>query len=57
VAKVRIWAELDEKMLAAYEAEAGRRGVSVESLLEQTVKCLLAELEHEGTDDHAIFPC
>jgi len=57
VPRVRVWAELSEEHLAAYESEAERRGVSLESLVEQTVNCLLAELEHEGTDDHPIFPC
>jgi hypothetical protein len=50
---VRVSAELSDEMFHAYEGEATRRGVSVESLIQQTVNCLLQELEQEereGTD-------
>ena len=43
--KVRVWAELSDEHYKAYEAEAKRRGVSVEELVQQTVNCLLRELE------------
>ncbi len=50
---VQVLAELSDEMYHAYEGEAARRGVSVESLIQQTVNCLLQELEQEeleGTD-------
>lgn len=49
--KVRVWAELSDDMYEALVGEARRQGVSVESLVEQTVNCLIKELdeeEHEG---------
>jgi hypothetical protein len=56
--KVRVWAELSDEHYKAYEAEAKRRGVSVEELVQQTVNCLLRELEEEADDcsgpDHYI---
>ncbi len=48
--KVRVWAELSDAAYHAYEGEARRRGVEVESLIEQTVNCLLQELEREEKD-------
>jgi hypothetical protein len=51
--KVRVWAELSDEAFHAYQGEARRRGVEVETLIEQTVNCLLHELEqeeNEGTD-------
>jgi hypothetical protein len=51
--RVQVWAELSDETFDAYEGEARRRGVKVESLVEQTVNCLLRELEQEefeGTD-------
>ena len=48
--KVRVWAELSDEHYKAYEAEAKRRGVSVEELVQQTVNCLLRELEQEADD-------
>ena len=51
--KIRVWAELSDEAYHAYEGEARRRGVEVETLVEQTVNCLLQELEreeNEGTD-------
>jgi len=50
---VHVLAELSDEMYHAYEGEAARRGVSIESLIQQTVNCLLHELEQEekeGTD-------
>ena len=55
--KVQVWAELTDEHYHAYEAEAKRRGVSVEELVQQTVNCLLREMEEEEEDagpDHMI---
>ncbi len=48
--KVRVWAEVSDDHYHAYEAEARRRGVTIEELVEQTVNCLLRELEREEED-------
>jgi len=56
--RVRICIELDEELYKSYQLEAARRGVSVESLVEQVVHTLLDELrreQDEGTD-HPIIP-
>jgi len=56
--KVQICVDLTEQDYRKYEREAERRGVTVESLLEQTIRALLEEVhqeEAEGTD-HPIFP-
>lgn len=45
--RVNVWAELSDQHYQAYEAEAARRGVTVEELVQQTVNCLLKELEQE----------
>lgn len=45
--KVQIWAELSDEHFRAYEKEAERRDVTVEELVQQTVNCLLRELERE----------
>ncbi|MGD2069572.1 MAG: hypothetical protein PVI57_12925 [Gemmatimonadota bacterium] len=45
--KVRVWAEVGDKHFDAYEREARRQGVPVEALIQQTVNCLLRELESE----------
>jgi hypothetical protein len=45
--KVQVWAEVKDEHFRAYEKEAKRRGVTVEELVEQTVNCLLRELERE----------
>jgi hypothetical protein len=50
---VQVWAELSDQAYHAYEGEARRRGVELTTLVEQTVNCLLQELEreeNEGTD-------
>jgi hypothetical protein len=56
--KVQVWAELTDEHYHAYEAEAKRRGVTVEELVQQTVNCLLRELEEEEDEgsgpDHLI---
>ncbi|MHB8838751.1 MAG: hypothetical protein ACYC7F_07335 [Gemmatimonadaceae bacterium] len=48
--KIRIEAEITEAHLRAYQEEARRQGVSVETLVEQTVNVLLRELEQEEED-------
>jgi hypothetical protein len=45
--RVQVWAEISDEHFHAYEAEAERRGVSVEELVQCTVNCLLRELEQE----------
>ncbi len=45
--KVRVWAELSDEMFHAYEGEARRQGVALTSLVQQTVNCLIRELEEE----------
>lgn len=56
--KVQVWAELSDEHFHAYECEAQRRGVTVEELVEQTVNCLLRELEEEEEEgcgpDHLV---
>jgi hypothetical protein len=56
--KVRVWAELSDEAFHAYEGEARRRGVEVEALVEQTVNCLLQELEREENEgtNYPIIP-
>jgi hypothetical protein len=48
--RVQVCAELSDKHYRAYECEAKRRGVTVEELVEQTVNCLLRELERDEED-------
>ena len=48
--KIRIEAEITEEHLRAYEDEARREGVSVETLVEKTVNVLLRELEQDEND-------
>lgn len=45
--KVRVWAEMSDEMFHSYECEAQRQGVKVEALIQQTVNCLIKELEDE----------
>lgn len=45
--RIQVWAEITDEHYRAYEAEARRQGVKVERLVEQTVNCLLRELERE----------
>lgn len=59
MSKVRVWANISEETLHAYEEQARRLGVSPESLLEKTVNRLLHEMEDEikaGGEDHPIIP-
>ncbi|MFQ6047523.1 MAG: hypothetical protein ACE5PT_14390 [Gemmatimonadales bacterium] len=55
--KIRVWAELSDKTYDAYEGEARRRGVEVGVLVQQTVNCLLREMEREENEgtDHPII--
>lgn len=45
--EIRVKARISEEHFRAYQAEARRRGVPVEMLVQQTVNCLLEELERE----------
>lgn len=45
--EITVKARISEEHLRAYQAEAERQGVAVETLVEQTVNCLMAELERE----------
>lgn len=45
--RIQVWAELSDEHYRAYEAEAERRAMTVEALVEQTVNCLIRELEDE----------
>ena len=48
--EVRVKARISEEHFRAYQAEARRRGVPVEQLVQQTVNCLLEELEREEAE-------
>lgn len=48
--EVRVKAKVSEEHFRAYQAEARRRGVPVEQLIQQTVNCLLEELEREEAE-------
>jgi hypothetical protein len=50
VHKLRVWAELSDETYLAYEREAARQGVRVETLVQQTLNTLLHELEDEGKE-------
>jgi hypothetical protein len=45
--EVLVRARISDEHLREYEGEAQRRGVTVAELVQQTVNCLLAELELE----------
>ena len=49
--KVKVLAELTDEHYRAYEEEAKRRSVTVEELVQQTVNCLLRELEQEEEEN------
>jgi len=49
--KVQVWAEVSDSHFVAYEGEAARQGVPVENLIQQTVNCLLRELERDEEED------
>ena len=49
--RIRVWAELSDEIYPAYECEARRQGVAIEKLVEQTVNCLLRELERDEQDE------
>lgn len=48
--EVTVKARVSEEHYRAYQAEARRRGVPVETLVEHTVNCLLEELEQEENE-------
>lgn len=48
--EVRVKARVSDEHFRAYQAEARRRGVPVETLVEHTVNCLLEELEREENE-------
>jgi len=54
--KIKIEVELSNTFFRAYEAEARRQGVKIEVLVEQTVNCLLKELEREEEDHEITVP-
>ena len=49
--RVRVWAELSDEKYHDLVGEAQRQGVQVEQLVEQTVNCLLRELERDEEED------
>jgi hypothetical protein len=56
--RIRVCVNLPEERFRAYEDEAKRQGVTVESLVEQTLEVLLREEEEEireGTDHPIII--
>ncbi len=48
--KVQVWVELSDETFHAYEGEARRRGVQLETLVEQSVNCLLQDMEREENE-------
>ncbi len=56
--KVQICVDVSEDHFRAYEDQAQRQGVTVESLVRHTLQCLLedAEREEEEGTDHIIIP-
>lgn len=48
--EVPVTARVREDHFRAYQEEAERRGVTVGALIEQTVNCLLGELEEEENE-------
>jgi hypothetical protein len=56
--RVQVWVELTDDEFQAFEREAERECRPVESLIEQTVHALWAEMEHEQAEgtDHPIIP-
>jgi predicted HicB family RNase H-like nuclease len=56
--QVKICVDIPEDHYRAYEDQAERQGVSVESLVRQTLQCLLEDAEREGEEgtDHLIIP-
>lgn len=49
--RVSVQAEVSDQHFRAYECEAARRGVPIETLIEQTVNSLLRELERDEEED------
>ncbi len=57
MSRVHICVEIGEEALRAYEAEARREGITVQSLLERMVNGLLRDMEREEEEgtDHPII--
>jgi hypothetical protein len=58
VQKVPVTIDLDDRKYRHLQSEAERRGVTVESLVQQMVQGLLREMEQEEREgtDHIIIP-
>jgi hypothetical protein len=54
--EVMVKARISEEHLRAYKAEARRQGVPVSELVQQTVNCLIAEMEREQGECPEIVP-
>ncbi|MCD4747782.1 MAG: hypothetical protein K8R59_00280 [Thermoanaerobaculales bacterium] len=56
--RVQICVDVPEDHYRAYADEAERQGVTIESLVRQTLQCLLEEAEREDREgtDHLIIP-
>jgi hypothetical protein len=54
--KIRVWAELSDEMYEQYEGEARRQGVAIEALVQQTVNCLIKELDEEEHEAPRFVP-
>ena len=52
--EVRVKARVSDEHFRAYQAEARRRGVPVELLVQQTVNCLMEELEREEAEGREV---
>ena len=52
--KVSVMAEVSDHHYRAYEREAVRQGVPVETLIQQTVNCLLRALEKDEEEDRCV---
>ena len=48
--KVQVWVEMSDETFHAYEGEARRRGVQLETLVEQSVNYLLQDMEREENE-------
>jgi hypothetical protein len=54
--RVKVKAELSDECFHAYEVEAKRQGIAVETLVERTVNVLLKEKECEEESDPIYLP-
>jgi hypothetical protein len=53
---IRVWAELSDDMFEAYQAEARRQGVPIDSLIQHTVNFLIKELDAEEREGPCYVP-